>query len=50
MFGQKGHEMRTVNSNEMMYFTWDNVVEERIMTVRFDAGLDVGLQGKVPNS
>ncbi|KIH43047.1 hypothetical protein ANCDUO_26958, partial [Ancylostoma duodenale] len=30
-FGQKGHTMQSVATNEMVYFTWDNVTEERIM-------------------
>ncbi|KAK6054504.1 hypothetical protein COOONC_07990, partial [Cooperia oncophora] len=30
-FGQKGHEMKTVNSNEMMYFTWANVTKNKVM-------------------
>ncbi|RCN41930.1 hypothetical protein ANCCAN_12090 [Ancylostoma caninum] len=32
-FGQKGHTMQSVATNEMVYFTWDNVTEERIMQV-----------------
>ncbi|KAK6031852.1 hypothetical protein OSTOST_01984 [Ostertagia ostertagi] len=30
-FGQRGHEMKTVNSNEMMYFTWANVTRDKVM-------------------
>uniref|UniRef100_A0A158PAL6 VPS13_C domain-containing protein n=1 Tax=Angiostrongylus cantonensis TaxID=6313 RepID=A0A158PAL6_ANGCA len=30
-FGQKGHKMQTVGSNEMMYFTWSSVVEDRLL-------------------
>ncbi|XGW23678.1 hypothetical protein V3C99_005698 [Haemonchus contortus] len=30
-FGQKGHEMKTINSNEMMYFTWSSVTRDKIM-------------------
>ncbi|KAK5973526.1 Vacuolar protein sorting-associated protein 13C [Trichostrongylus colubriformis] len=30
-FGQKGHEMKTVNSGEMMYFTWANVTRDKIL-------------------
>ncbi|KAK6731863.1 hypothetical protein RB195_007989 [Necator americanus] len=29
-FGQKGHTMKTVGTNEMAFFTWDNVTENRI--------------------
>ncbi|EYC32490.1 hypothetical protein Y032_0003g1609 [Ancylostoma ceylanicum] len=35
-FGQKGHTMQTVATNEMVYFTWDNVTEER--TMQFTVG------------
>ncbi|WKX92088.1 hypothetical protein Q1695_010264 [Nippostrongylus brasiliensis] len=35
-FGQKGHQKKTVNPNEMVYFTWDNVIEERV--VEFTVG------------
>ncbi|KJH40102.1 hypothetical protein DICVIV_13974 [Dictyocaulus viviparus] len=31
-FGQKGHKIATANTNEMMYFTWPSVVEERVLT------------------
>ncbi|VDL81711.1 unnamed protein product, partial [Nippostrongylus brasiliensis] len=35
-FGQKGHQKKTVNPNEMVYFTWDNVIEERVVEDKLD--------------
>ncbi|KAJ1351608.1 hypothetical protein KIN20_007693 [Parelaphostrongylus tenuis] len=48
-FGQKGHRMQTVNSNEMMYFTWSSVVEDRIFvfTVGSYTGEDLLNQNRI---